>query len=148
MATKESVMLKRLLLTIFLLPLIACGIPGLATCADQSEEFFGQVEPLARRWDDANKLAGQTPRMQLAGQIASLQAVRRDVQDLKPPECSKPVQTSLIGAMDATIQGYVDFLSQKSDSTVQASFTLARTQMDAYGAALAAAKGMPPTATP
>src|SRR4051812_24475808 len=92
-ATKEGVMLKRLVLIVFLLPLSAsCSIPGLASCADQSEAFFGQVEPLARRWDDANKLAGQTPRMQLAGQIASLQAVRRDVEDLKPPECSKPVQ--------------------------------------------------------
>lgn len=142
-------MIYRLLILIGLVAaLTACGIPGLASCADQSAEFFNQIEPLARRWDDANKLANQTPRNQLAGQIANLQAIRRDVQDLKPPECSKAAQTALVGTMDATIQGYVDFLAQKSDSTVAASFKLASTQMDAYVMALAAAKGLAPTATP
>jgi hypothetical protein len=120
----------------------------MASCADQSSEFFSKVEPLARRWDDANKLANQTPRMQLAGQIASLQAVRRDVQDLTPPECSKPVQDSLVSAMDSTIQAYVDFLAQKPNTTVQASFTKASEQMAAYTTALMVAKGYAPTATP
>jgi hypothetical protein len=142
-------MFYRLLALIGLLSLLAaCSVPGLASCVDQSQPFFDQIEPLARRWDDANKLAGQTPRMQLAVQIASLQAIRRDVQDLKPPECSKAAQTALVGAMDATIQGYVDFLAQKSDSTVSASFKLASTQMNAYILALEAARGLAPTATP
>jgi hypothetical protein len=142
--------MKYLIVTVIAAALLlsACSIPGFASCADQSTEFFGKVEPLARRWDDANKLAGQTPRMQLAIQISNLQAVRRDVQDLTPPECSKPVQTALASTMDATIQGYIDFLSQKSDSTVQASFAKANEQMVAYTNALAVAKGIPPTATP
>lgn len=141
--------MKRLLIALVLLPLlVACSIPGLASCADQSEEFFNQIEPLARRWDDANKLANQTPRMQLAAQIANLQAIRRDVQDLKPPECSKPAQTALVGTMDATIQGYVDFLAQKPDSVVQVSFQKASSQMDAYIVALAKAKGLPDPPTP
>lgn len=141
-------MLKRVLFIVLLLLLPACSVPGIASCADQSQPFFDQIEPLARRWDDANKLAGQTPRMQLAVQIASLQAIRRDVQDLKPPECSKAAQTALVGTMDATIQGYVDFLAQRPDSVVQASFKTAGEQMLAYGQALAVAKGIAPTVTP
>jgi len=141
--------MKRLIVFLLAaLALSACSVPGLASCADQSQEFFDKIEPLARRWDDANKLAGQTPRMQLAVQIANLQAVRRDVQDLKPPACSKPVQDALTGTMDATIQGYIDFLAQKPDSTVSASFKQASTQMDAYIMALAVAKGLASTATP
>jgi hypothetical protein len=131
-------------LLVTVLILTGCGVPGLsASCADQSQEFFTQIDPLARRWDDANQLAGQTPRMQLAGQIANLQAVRREVQDLKPPECSKPAQDALVGTMDATIQGYIDFLAQKPDSTVSESFDLAKIRMLDYTAALAIAKGLP-----
>ena len=94
-----------------------------------------------RRWDDANKLAGQTPRVQLASQIAGLQAVRRDVQDLTPPECAKPAQTALTTTMDSTIQGYIDFLAQKPEATVTADFTIARVQMEMYASALATIRG-------
>lgn len=125
----------------------ACGVPGLASCADQSGDFLAQIEPLARKWDDANNLAGQTPRMQLAAQIGNLQSIRREAQDMKPPECAKPVQDALVGSMDATIQGYLDFLAQKSDQSVAASFKRASEQMTAFGAAIAVVRGLAPTPT-
>lgn len=135
-----SRLLPIVLATVLLLS--ACSVPGLASCADQSEEFLAQIEPLARKWDDANKLAGQTPRMQLAIQISNLQSVRREAQDLKPPECAKPVQDALVGSMDSTIQAYLDFLAQKSDSAIADSFKRANEQMTAFGTAIATVRGV------
>jgi hypothetical protein len=123
--------------------LAGCGVPAIvASCSEQSKPFLDQIQPLARKWDDANKLASQTPRMQLAVQIANLQAVRREAQDLKPPECAKPVHDALVGSMDATIQGFLDFMSQKPDATVQVNFTKANEQMIAFTKALAVVQGL------
>lgn len=123
-----------LILALFL---ASCGVPGLTqSCAEQSKEFLDQIQPIAREWDDAAKLANQTPRMGLSVQIANLQAIRRKVQDMKPPECAKQVQEKLTESMDATIQGYLDFMTQKPDATVQASFKKANDAMLAFGTAM------------
>lgn len=114
--------------------LAACGNPFVAaTCAEQSKEGLEKIQSAAREWDDANKLAGQTPRASLATQIAALQAVRRKVQDITVPECANAMKNALIASMDASIEGYVAFLGQKPDGTVQASFKLANDKMTEFG---------------
>lgn len=110
--------------------LIGCASPFTAqTCAEQSEEAFVKIQSAAREWDDASKLAGQTPRSALAVQIAALQAVRRKVEDIQTPDCATAMKRALIASMDASIEGYVAFLGQKADSTVQASFKTANDKM-------------------
>lgn len=119
---------------LFLLLLASCGNPLVApTCAEQSTEALAQVQSAAREWDDANKLAGQTPRASLAVQIAALQAVRRKVQDITVPACANAMKSALIASMDASIEGYVAFLGQKSDGLVQNSFKTANEKMDVFG---------------
>jgi hypothetical protein len=127
-------MIKTVLKLAFLaLLLSACAAPFVAqTCADQSKEALTTIQSIAREWDDANKLAGQTPRSALSGQIATLQAVRRKVQDVVVPECAAPMKQALVESMDASIEGYVAFLGQKSDSVVQASFKTANEKMNVF----------------
>lgn len=122
----------RIVITILsLLTLSACGLPG-QTCAQTAGPFLGQLQGLAREWDDANKLADQTPRASLAAQIQNLQAIRRKVQDLQAPDCAKPAQTDLAASMDAAIEGYLAFLAQKSDGEVKAHFDKAATSMESF----------------
>lgn len=122
-------MLKWLIIAAAVL-LIGCASPfTVQTCAEQSAEAFTKIQSAAREWDDANKLAGQTPRSALAVQIAALQAVRRKVEDIQTPECAAAMKRALIASMDASIEGYVAFLGQKADSTVQASFKTANDKM-------------------
>lgn len=119
---------------VFLLLLSACANPLAAqTCAEQSKDALAAIQSAAREWDDANKLAGQTPRTALAGQIAALQAVRRKVEDIQVPECASTMKRALVASMDASIEGYVAFLGQKPESTVQASFKTANEQMGVFG---------------
>jgi hypothetical protein len=128
--------------------LTACGVPFVsASCATQAQPFLDQIEPIAREWDDAAALAGQTPRMALSAQIEKLQAVRRKAQDLAPPACAQPVKDELVKSMDATIQGFLDFLAQKPDSTVQVSFVAAQTHMTAFGDRVAEIRGQPTSPT-
>ena len=127
--------LKKLLKCILLtLLLSACAVPFVgATCAEQAKEPLAAIQSAAREWDDANKVAGQTPRSALAVQIAALQAVRRKVQDVQVPDCANAAKTALVQSMDASIDGYVAFLGQKSDGAVQNAFKLANDKMTLFG---------------
>jgi len=124
------------ILKILLIPLLlaSCTMPFTAqTCAEQAAPAMTAIQAAAREWDDANKVAGQTPRSNLSGQIAALQAVRRKVEDITVPDCAMAAKRALVESMDASINGYVDFLGQKSDSVVSASFKTANEKMDLFG---------------
>lgn len=94
-------------------------IPTAPPCATAARAFIDTAKPMAERWDDAAKLAGSTPRMSLAPQIASMQAIRRDAQALEAPPCAEQAKQYLLGAMDASINAYIDFLAQKPDSQTE-----------------------------
>jgi hypothetical protein len=92
-----------------------CGI--LSTRA--AVEKMGDV---ISRWDDAEKVASQTPRMALAVQIQALQEIKRDTEDLTVPECMSDTKEHLIKAQEAAITGYVNFLGNADDGIVNANF--------------------------
>jgi xanthine dehydrogenase iron-sulfur cluster and FAD-binding subunit A len=127
--------MRYVLLIVLALALTACSAPG-QSCAEQSATFLEQIQPLAREWDDATKLAGSTPRASLSAQIGSLQGIRRRAQELTAPACAKPAQDKLIASMDTTIQTFLDFLAQKPDATVTAGFTEAGKLMGEFSAEL------------
>jgi hypothetical protein len=108
--------------------------------------FLGGIQPLAREWDDANVLAGQTPRASLAAQIESLQAVRRKAQDVAAPDCAAAVKRALVESMEATITGYIAFLGKKPNTEVDAAFTTAGQRMQTFTAELGRLSGIEPTA--
>ncbi len=119
------------------------------TCVDQAGPFLEQFKSLAQRWDDANKLAQQVPRVSLAPQIAELQKIRRETGDLVVSECTQGAQTSLVLSMDATIDGYLAFLGQQPQSAVEIYFASARNAMLDYQDELLKASGVtPPERTP
>lgn len=144
---------NRLLFAFVLLFLAACGSAPLAvtptsqpastptlTCTDHA----GPFKTLAKQWDDANTLASQSPRMSLAPQIAELQKIRRDTEALTASECTKGAQTALVQSVDATIEGYLAFLGQQPDTTVQIHFASAQNAMLEYQDELLKASGITP----
>ncbi len=108
------------------------GATPTPTCADQVRPYLDQIQSVAREWDDANKLAGSAPRMSLAPQVASLQALRRRAADLNIPPCANAAHRKLIDSMDKTIEGYLSFLSQKPDSVVADAFHQADVLMNDF----------------
>ena len=128
-----------------LLLLTACATPFAAapTCAEQAKEGLSSLQSIAREWDDAYKLASQTPRASLSGQIATLQSIRRKAQDLPLPECASLAKTALVDSMDSSINGFIAFLGQKPESEVNALFTKANTSMTAFGNAIVSLSATP-----
>jgi len=93
-----------------------------ASCYQLTQDYRTQVEELAQDWDDINKLAGNTPRMQLAILISKMQDVRTEFNNLDVPDCANETQSLMLNYMDATIDGYMSFLADEDDYTVQKHF--------------------------
>lgn len=129
-------------------PVAAAGTPAPPTptpdpCFGALPNFFDRIEPMAREWDDANKLAGQTSRISLAPQIAALQRLRRQAQDLAVPDCATAAKNHLVDSMDLTIEGYLAFMGQKDDATVSLEFKMANNALQAFENELDRLKGLP-----
>ncbi len=129
-------------------PVAGLGATPTPTCEVQAVAYAAQIQSIAREWDDANTLAGQTPRASLAVQIDKLQAIRRKTQDMTPPSCATAAHAALTGAMDKTIEAFLAFLGQKSDSEVQTLFQEANTRMATYSQEVAKLIAPPATAVP
>lgn len=132
------------------LVLAACGVgpsaeaptaapaPVIASmsCADEAAPFLAQIQPLAREWDDANRLASSTPRASLAPQIDKLQALRRKAEDLEAPDCAAGIKQPLVATMETTTQAFIAFLGQQAEDDVSALFAVATEQHGLFDAAM------------
>lgn len=133
----------RLLATLLIaLTITGCAAPFAAapmptpepTCAELAAPFRAEIDGLLREWDDALVVAGQTPRMQLSGQISALQTLRRRAEDLAAPPCAAPIQGLTVASMEQAVDGFLSFASG-SDGEV-----LAQVQLDSAKRDLAAAR--------
>lgn len=103
-----------------------------ADCATLSVDYMDDVDNLLARWQDARDIANATPRLTLAGPLADLQAIRRELVDLDVPPCVEAVTAPLAAYMDHGIQAALLFMAQESDEDVAAEIELASAQFDIY----------------
>jgi len=101
-------------------------------CPDRAAEFIRLSQDLREQWDDALTLADSTPRGSLPPQIADLQRIRRETEDLEVPDCAAEAKEHLVGAMDAGIDGFIAFLGQEDQSIIDANFRTVGTELAAY----------------
>lgn len=91
------------------------------------------------RWKDADALAGNTPRISLAPEIAAMQSLRREVAAINWPACASAAALDLGSGMDQVIQAYLDFLAnEKSDVTVGTELNAGRATLQTFELDLAA----------
>ena len=110
--------MKRMFLLIVLvatLTAVSCAEP---TCYEQTEEYRAAADDIADRFSDATDIAISTPRLGLAGPIAELQAIAREVDDLVVPECASATQNALVQGVNGTIDAFLSFSSQDDDEIV------------------------------
>ena len=140
-------MRRWILFMLAMFTLIGCGAQtpeeqtttAAAACRDVATAYNDAIQPVAQRWDDATKLASSTGRGNLPNQIGVLQQIKRDADAVEVPPCVTFAHSRLINSMDATINGFLAFMSQKEESAVNAFFTTARTEMSMWGRELAKA---------
>jgi hypothetical protein len=68
---------------------------------------------LYRRWADADKLARTTPRVALAGPVASLQALQREAEALTVPECLTPAGKALTTLVSRSTESIIEFMGRR-----------------------------------
>lgn len=100
------------------------------------QQYVDAIDDVGRRFDDAVSLADSTPRMSLAPMIESMQAIRRDAEDLEVPECAESVRFALVLYMDRTINAFISFLGNDPDTVVNENFQSAVIAYDTYTRAL------------
>lgn len=111
---------------------IVIGLSGLSACAPSAlptvtptanacdvAAYRDTIRPILTEWDDAVTLANQTPRIQLADQIAKLQEIRRRAADVDGGcKALRDAHEYATFAMQKQIDAFLAFLAEKSDNSV------------------------------
>jgi len=113
-------------------PLAALAPVKRTPCRVQAAEFSKALDALLLEWSDANQLASRTGRGSLSLPVGRLQETRRKLDTLEAPECARAVKTVLLNHMNATIDGYLLFMSQSSDVDVRAKFETAQRELEFF----------------
>ena len=130
---------KKLLLFLFPLLLSACSISSKLKAPDPCSppEIIKNLDPIKEidhKFDDAYKLASNTPRISLSLVISDLQGIRREAEQLEVPSCAVRTKEALIAYMDKAIEGFLQFMSNDIDyvSTFSEAQTMEYSYWDEY----------------
>jgi len=107
-----------------------CGCGGEETAEEtlspcSREEARGAVDalqPLLDEYMDHFERASSTGRIALAPVIGDIQETRREVRGLEVPDCAAEVRDAIADAIDASIDGFLAFQSDESESTIERHF--------------------------
>jgi hypothetical protein len=102
------------------------------TCAQQAAHFLDEIFAIQDEWKDAETLAGSTPRMSLPPIVSNFQEIRRRADAITAPECAEQAKSYAVDYMDRTIEAYLLFLSQESDTDITNKFDEANRAYDNY----------------
>ena len=85
---------------------------------------IASINAVRVRWDDAVKLAHTTARIALAGPVANLQSIKREISAMTVPTCLTSPKEKLAASMDTTINGFMQFMQDANFGKFLAEFDL------------------------
>jgi hypothetical protein len=98
------------------------AVPANYCNKDEVKAAAGKIADIFIVWSDAYAVANATGRGNLFIPIASLQAIRRDLQAVEVPLCMNIVKKDAILSMNSAIDGFFAFVKEASDTTVNSYF--------------------------
>ena len=117
-------------------PPTSTPLPTPIPCPKQIAEFMQEAQEIIQQFDDANALAGKTPRVALAQPVGRLQDTRRQVDKIQANDCAKHLKRHLGLYMDSVIMAYLAFMGQARDTEVSTMMDEARYLRDDLVAAI------------
>lgn len=81
------------------------------------QQQYALVQNLLTKWEDAIRLAGMTPRVAIAPQVAQLQSIHREMERLQTNPCFDKSTTSISKAMNNGIFAFEMFINYSNNST-------------------------------
>lgn len=118
--------------------------PGQRKHVEPDLELKGpeQAKPLLelyRRWADADKLARTTARIALAGPMGNLQALQREVEGLRVPECLVDARSLLAKLVAESNEALLQFMGKNEVSNMAYELVHKPKLLPAFEKALASA---------
>jgi hypothetical protein len=101
-----------------LIATILCAflLAGCDTCSrEHLDAYMVELEEVGNRFDEVERAAHDTPRSDVLPMIEQMQEIRREADDIHPPECARSAHEQWLAAMDSIIEGYLAFLAGEPD---------------------------------
>lgn len=111
-------------------PLAPVTVEPTATpdCSDRIKEYKRTTfYPIFEEWEDAYKLAVNSPRLSLPSAIPPLQSINRQLRDITPNSCTIEIHLDFVMATELATDGLLAFMANKPDSEVQRYFSQSAT---------------------
>ena len=126
---KGGIIMKRLLLIVVIL-LIGCTPVNTYCPKDEATIAYKELTSLSERWKDGFNLAASTSRMNLPTVIESLQSIKQDTNALEVPECLYQPHYQFVRSMEAGIDAFIAFMSEKPDFEISEKLKESNSFMD------------------
>ena len=82
------------------------------------------IENIWEKFNDAERLAGSTPRISLNQSIQSLQEIKREMNNYEVEECLRKVKKNATVTMNHIIDGYIYFLNDEPEKKINDAFQI------------------------
>lgn len=103
----------------------ACGVAVVASAADA----LGSIR---RQFSDVFEVANATGRGSLAPVIRDMQDIGQAAQGVEVPVCLAGAKSDLVAGVDASVDGFLAFMSEFSDTTINGHFDDAVTSFQQF----------------
>jgi hypothetical protein len=117
--------------TALAIPLVVIALLGCDRLIEPKDKGMMEIKKIEQRWIDGVQLAESTPRIALSHQVANLQSIKRDFDEVVVGECLKEAKVALGEHMDLTIQGFLEFMGNK-EYTARKTLEEGRKKLDLY----------------
>ena len=94
---------------------LAASILFLTGCdklSESKDKGLTEIKNIEQRWSDGIQLAHSTARIALSNQVANLQSIKRDLDNVAVSECMQDAKTLLASHMELSIQGFLGFMQE------------------------------------
>lgn len=92
----------------------------------QREKVTTQFSPIVQNWEDVEKLASSTSRINLSIPVNELQKIQQQARGVEFPKCAETVKNQFLSMTETTIDSYLSFMRDDPDSVVSEKMDIAR----------------------
>lgn len=126
-------MMKKLALVLLSLLVVGCSAEVDDYCPPEgANSAMTEFQEIMLRWNDANDIAGATPRMSLGPAVADLQEIKRDAGKVEYPPCLTESYSYLYDGMDYAIKAFIGFMGDEPESEINSDFRMAASAFNIY----------------
>jgi hypothetical protein len=112
------------------------------------DKSYDDITKILSRFGDAEQLANSTSRIALSAPIANMQSIRQELINLEVVPCIEYAKSCLEDAMGESINGFIGFMVQDTDSQIKAHFDSENNDLNSFTSSISGIKSCLPGCIP